>query len=80
MSELSLKHRAVIKFLTKEGSGAKVTHERRTQVYGTNGPFYFQAKYWSRKFRWGPDSFQDDPGPETPVEQRTEETIGLVED
>ena len=49
-------------------------------MYGISGPHYFQVKYWSKQFRGGRGSFHDDPRSGRPVEARTEETIGLVDD
>jgi hypothetical protein len=47
MSEILLEHRSVIKFLPMKGNEPKNIHQRMINVY--------------REFRWGRESFQDDP-------------------
>lgn len=42
-----LEHRSVIKFLTREGNGPKVIHERLVAVYGDSAPSEYQVKFWS---------------------------------
>ena len=79
MSETKVEHRSVIKFLTKEGNGPKAIHERMVAVYGEDAPSYFQVKYWSKLFRWGRESINDDPKSGRPVEARTEDIVGKVE-
>jgi hypothetical protein len=42
MSEIQLEYRSGIKFLTKEGNGPKVIHQRMIIVYGNEAPSLFQ--------------------------------------
>lgn len=61
MSNLKLEYRSVIKFLTKEGCQPKTIYERMVAVYGDDAPSYYVIKFWSKQFRWGRKSVEDDP-------------------
>jgi len=63
---LDLEQRSVIKFLSKEGKKPKA-------VYGESAPAYCKVKLWSKQFKWGRDSTEDDPHTGRPVEVTSEE-------
>jgi hypothetical protein len=44
-------------------------------VYGEDALSYFPIKFWSKQFRCGRESIQDDPRSGRPVEPRTMENI-----
>jgi hypothetical protein len=48
-------------------------------VYGNEIPL-FKMKFWSKQFRWGQGSIQDDPISGRPVEARTENMVEEIED
>ena len=75
MEKHSVKHRAVIEFLVKEGNGPKVINERMITVYGGSSPFYFIIKYWAKQFKWGRESIEDDSRSGRPVEATTPEIV-----
>lgn len=79
MEKVSLKHRAVIEFLVKEGNGPKAINERMIAVYGDSSPSYFIIKYWAKQFKWGRESIEDDPRSGRPVEATTPEITAKVE-
>ena len=58
MRELEL--RFVIKFLTKEGKNQKKIHERMNALYCDVSPSYYQVKVWSKEFKWGRESIEED--------------------
>jgi len=66
---LDLEQRSVIKFLTKEGKKPKVILARMVAVCGESAPSYYKAKFWSKQFKWGRESIEDDPHIGRPVEQ-----------
>lgn len=80
MDQAKLEHRAVIKFLTKEGTGPKDIHSRMLAVFGDSAPSYFQVKYWSKQFKWGRKSIEDDPRSGRPVEVTSSEMCKKIED
>lgn len=79
MENLSLEHRSVIKFLTLEGNGPKAIHERLLAVYGDSSPSRYVVKYWSKQFKWGRTSVENDPRPGRPVEATAPEMVTRVE-
>jgi hypothetical protein len=68
-----LEQRSVIKFLTKEGKKPKEILERMVAVYGEYAPSYYKVKFWSKQFKWGRESIEDDPHIGGPVEATSEE-------
>lgn len=75
-----IEYRAVIKFLTKEGLTPTQIKERLTVVYGDSCPSYATIKNWSKLFRWGRESLEDDPREGGRVTVTTPENIQFVED
>lgn len=75
-----LEHRSVIKFLTKEGKKPKEIHERLVAVYGEDAPSSYKVKFWSKQFKWGRESIEDDPHTGRPVEASSPEVCKKVED
>lgn len=67
MSLEQLKHRSVIKFLTKEGKNPKIIRERMISVYA-DGPTYFTIKFWVR---------EESRPPEKPRFQYIVEKLGI---
>jgi histone-lysine N-methyltransferase SETMAR len=56
-----IEHRAVIKFLVKEGITPKIIHDRLQAVYEDRAPSYYIVKFWANQFKWGRQSLEDDP-------------------
>lgn len=79
MSVVKSEHRCVIKFLTKEGTSPKTIHARMIAVYGDEAPSYFTVKYWSKQFRWGRESTEDDPRSGRPSDATNPEVSRKVE-
>ena len=79
MENQKFKHRAVIKFLTKEGVSPQNIHERLVNVYQDQSPSYSTVKKWAAEFKRGRDSIEDDPRCGRPVEVMTNEVCDSVE-
>lgn len=75
-----LEHRAVIKFLTKESTSPKTIKTRLDKIYGDASPSYTTVKHWSKLFREGRDSIEDDPRGGSPSTVLIEKNIKLVKD
>lgn len=75
-----IEYRAVIKFLTKEGLTPTQIKERMDAVYGDSSPSFTTIKDWSKLFRWGRESLEDDPREGGPVTVTTGENVKLVEE
>jgi hypothetical protein len=76
---LDLEQRSIIKFLTKEGKNPKEILERMVAVYGESAPSYYKVKFWSKQFKWGRQSIEDDPHTGRPVEETSEEMCQNLE-
>lgn len=74
-----IEHRAVIKFLTKEGNTPKEILDRMTAVYGECSPSYKTIKFWSKQFKWGRNSLEDDPRTGRPISVTSPENISTIE-
>lgn len=74
-----VEHRAVIKFLTKEGESPSNIHQRMVKVYGDKCPAYDVVKRFSRKFKCGRESLEDEPGRGRPETSTSPEMIEKVE-
>lgn len=74
-----LEHRAVIKFLTKEGRSAKEIHERMVGVYGETTPSYATVTRWNKEFRHGRESIEDDPRSGRPPEASCDDNVDRIE-
>ena len=72
-------YRAVIKFLTKEGSNAKEIHNRMTVVYGDKAPQYSTIAKWAAEYKRGRSSLEDDPRSGRPADVITEDKIARVQ-
>ena len=68
-----------IKFLTKEGKKSKEIIERILAVYGESAPSYYKVKFWSKQFKWGRESIEDDSHTGRPVEVTSEEMCQKLE-
>ncbi|XP_076223908.1 protein GVQW3-like [Nomia melanderi] len=75
-----LEHRAVIKFLTIEGLTPNQIKERMDNVYSDSASSYSLIKNWSKLFRWGRESIEDDPRSSRPVNEAIPENVKLVEE
>lgn len=73
-----IEHRAVIKFLTKQGKTQKVIHEEMMAVYQDSAPSLSTIQKWSSEFKWGRESIEDDPRAGGPVSAATEENEKLL--
>jgi transposase len=71
-------YRAVIKFLTLEQKSPKKIHERMMNVYRELCPAYATVKKWSKEYKHGRESLQDDPRsrrPSTPITQQNVDAV-----
>lgn len=74
-----IEYRAVIKFFTKEGLKSTQIKNRLDGVYGERSPSFSCVKKWSKEFKFGRESLEDDPRSGRPVEVTDPETIDRVE-
>src|SRR5277367_2967459 len=74
-----IEHRAVIKFLTKEGVQSNEIHERLVNVYGTSAPSIRTVEIWAIEFRRGRSSLEDDPRSGRPLTTHSSEIVKKVE-
>lgn len=74
-----IEHRAVIKFLTKQGKSQKIIHEEMVAVYGGSAPSLSTVQKWSSEFKRGRESIEDDPRSGGPISAATEENVKKVE-
>ena len=70
----------LIKLLTKEGKKPKEIHERMNALFGDVSPSYYQVKFWSKQFKWGRESIEDDSRSGRPVEASSKEICQKMED
>ena len=80
MNMRDLELRSMIKFLTKEGKKPKEIHERMNAVYGNVSPSCYQVKFWSKQFKSGRESIDDDSRSGRPVEATSKKICQKVED
>ncbi|KAG2466570.1 HSDL2 protein, partial [Polypterus senegalus] len=59
---------------------AKEFHECMITVYGESAPSSNKVKVWSKQFKWGRESIEDDPHTERPVEATSTEMYKKSED
>lgn len=74
-----IEHRAVIKFLTKQGKSQKTIHEEMVAVYQESAPSLSTVQKWSSEFKRGRESIEDDPRSGGPVTASTDENVKKVE-
>jgi len=48
-------------------------------VYGKSAPSYYKVKFWSKQFKWGRESIEDDTHTGHPVEVTSEEMCQILE-
>lgn len=48
-------------------------------MYRQHTPSYYQVKFWSKQFKWGRDSVEDDPRSGRPSDVITDEMCQAVE-
>lgn len=75
---LKIEQRSVIKFLTKEGNTPSQIKKRMLPVFGDLCPSDFTIKFWSRQFKSGRESLEDDPRSGRPITAITEENVAKV--
>ena len=76
---VKIEHRAVIKFLTKQGKSQKTIHEEMVAVYQGSAPSLSTVQKWSSEFKRGRESIEDDPRSGAPATACTGESIKEVE-
>ena len=76
---LDLEQRSVIKFLTKEVKKPKEIIKCTVAVYGESAPSYYKVDCYSKQFKWGRESIEDDPHPGRPVDATSEEMCQKLE-
>lgn len=74
-----IEHRAVIKFLTKQGKSQKIIHEEMVAVYKDSAPSLSTIQKWASVFKRGRESIEDDPRSGGPVNATSEENVKKVE-
>lgn len=74
-----IEHRAVIKFLTKQGKNQKTIKVEMDAVYGESAPSLSTIQKWSSEFKRGRTSIEDDPRPGRPVYAACQENKEKVE-
>ena len=74
-----IEHRAVIKFLKKQGKTQKNIHEEMMAVYKGSTPSLSTIQKWSSEFKRGRESIEDDPRSGGPVFATTDENVKMVE-
>ncbi|KAF7236078.1 Protein GVQW3 [Varanus komodoensis] len=72
-------HRAVIKFLTKQGKSQKIIHEEMVAVYQDSAPSLSTVQKWSSEFKRDRESTEDDPHSGRPVTATTKENVKKIE-
>lgn len=76
---VSIEHSSVIRFLKLEHLSPTHFHsEMRESVYCDNTPGYDTIKSWSRQFRSGRGSVEDDERTGRPVEVRTKKKVDEI--
>ncbi|GBP71549.1 Putative uncharacterized protein FLJ37770 [Eumeta japonica] len=75
----NIEHRAVIKYFVKKGKTPKEIFEDMVSVLQESAPSYTMVKKWTRLFKQGRESCEDDPRPGRPVTVVTEENIRKIE-
>ncbi|XP_053606964.1 protein GVQW3-like [Plodia interpunctella] len=74
-----IEHRAVIKFLTKQGKSAQIIFQELLAVYGDSVPEKTMVYKWHGLFKQGRESIEDDPRSGRPIEATTSEIVEKVE-
>lgn len=74
-----IEHRAVIKFLTKQGKNAQTILNEMETVYGEQCPSKSMIYKWHGLFKHGRESIEDDPRSGRPVEATTSNIVEKVE-
>ena len=74
-----IKYRAVIEFLSLEGTGPKEIHDRLRNVYGDMSPSYATVKRWAVETKCGRRSLGDEPRSGRPATAVTEENVAALE-
>ena len=72
---VKIEHRAVIKFLTKQGKSQKTMHEEMVAVHHSLST----VQKWSSEFKRGRESIEDDPRSGAPATACTGDSIKEVE-
>jgi len=57
----------------------KTIYDRMSVVYGEHTPSYYQVKFWSKQFKWGRDSVDDDFRSGRPSDVITDEMCQVLE-
>ena len=67
-------------FLTKKEKKLKEIHERMNALYGDVSSSCHKIKFWSKQFKCGRESIEDDSSSIRPVEASSEEMCQKLED
>lgn len=74
-----IEHRAVIKFLTKQGKSPNIIIEEMQAVYGDHCPYKTTIYKWIGLFKHGRESLDDDPRSGRPVEATSSDIVKKIE-
>lgn len=77
---MKIEHRAVIKFLSREGNTPTQIYARMSKVFGDSCPSEFIIKFWSKQFKHDRESLEDDPRSGRPISAVTADNIEKVKE
>lgn len=75
---IKIEHRAVIKFLSREGNTPSHIRERMLKVFRDSCPSEFVIKFWSKQFKHGRECLEDDPRSGRPISAVTADSVEKV--
>lgn len=75
---IKFEHRAVIKFLSREGNTPTQIRERMLKVFLGSCSSEYVIKFWSKQFKHGRESLEDDPRSGRPISAVTTENVEKV--
>ena len=75
-----IEHRAVIKFLTKQGKNQKIIFNEMKAAYEKSAPSFSRVQKWSNEFKRGRETSENDPRAGGLVTATTDGNIKEVEE